>query len=194
MNRVYVRELADRDGVEFLAAMNASRELHSPWLLPPTTPAEFALLLERTRGESFVSLLARRRDDDALVGYLNLGNIIRGPLESAFLGYAGVAGRTGRGYMTEALALVLEHAFGELALHRLEANIQPGNTASIALARRCGFTKEGFSPRYLKIHGEWRDHERWAIRAEQRTWPVLNRGTGARPVGQDGAPIPRHAP
>jgi [ribosomal protein S5]-alanine N-acetyltransferase len=65
------------------------------------------------------------------------------------------------------MQLVLRHAFVELRLHRLEANIQPGNTASIALARRCGFEREGFSARYLKIGGRWRDHERWAIRAEQ---------------------------
>jgi ribosomal-protein-alanine N-acetyltransferase len=64
--------------------------------------------------------------------------------------------------------LVLRDAFTNLGLHRLEANIQPGNDASVALARRCGFELEGFSPRYLKVGGRWRDHERWAIRAE--TW------------------------
>ena len=57
-------------------------------------------------------------------------------------------------------------AFSKLGLHRLEANIQPENTASIALAKRVGFQKEGFSPRYLKIRGRWRDHERWAIVAD----------------------------
>ena len=68
--------------------------------------------------------------------------------------------------MTEGMGLVLDYAFSELGLHRLEANIQPGNTASIALVRRCGFVREGFSEKYLKIGGEWRDHERWAIRAD----------------------------
>jgi ribosomal-protein-alanine N-acetyltransferase len=68
--------------------------------------------------------------------------------------------------MPEGIRLALGQAFGPLKLHRLEANIQPANTASIALARRCGFVKEGFSERYLKIGGRWRDHERWAIRAE----------------------------
>ena len=62
----------------------------------------------------------------------------------------------------------LQHAFKSMKLHRLEANIQPGNAASIALVRSCGFSKEGYSPRYLKIGGRWRDHERWAILASQK--------------------------
>jgi len=61
---------------------------------------------------------------------------------------------------------VLGAAFGELGLHRVEANIQPGNAPSIALAEGAGFKREGFSPRYLKIGGRWRDHERYAILAE----------------------------
>src|SRR3712207_9334314 len=69
--------------------------------------------------------------------------------------------------MRESLELVLDYAFGTLALHRLEANIQPGNAASIALARGAGFRLEGFSPRYLLIGGQWRDHERYAITAEE---------------------------
>jgi ribosomal-protein-alanine N-acetyltransferase len=68
--------------------------------------------------------------------------------------------------MREGIELVLHDAFAVLRLHRIEANIQPGNHASIALARGAGFSREGFSPRYLKIGGRWRDHERWAILAE----------------------------
>jgi len=68
--------------------------------------------------------------------------------------------------MSEGLRLVLRHAFGTLGLHRLEANIQPENHDSVRLVRGAGFRREGFSPRYLKILGRWRDHERWAITAE----------------------------
>jgi ribosomal-protein-alanine N-acetyltransferase len=83
-----------------------------------------------------------------------------------------------QGYMQEALTLVMEIAFCQLGLHRLEANIQPGNSASIALAKRCGFQKEGFSPRYLKINGDWKDHERWAILKEHFLSSYLNKETG----------------
>ena len=93
--------------------------------------------------------------------------IVRGALRSGFLGYGVVAAHAGRGYMTEGTQLVLARAFSELRLHRLEANVQPGNRASIALVRRCGFVREGLSERYPKLGGQWRDHERWAIRAEQ---------------------------
>jgi ribosomal-protein-alanine N-acetyltransferase len=68
--------------------------------------------------------------------------------------------------MTGALQLALRHAFRTLKLHRVEANIEPGNEASIALVRRAGFTREGFSQRYLKLGGRWRDHERWALLRE----------------------------
>jgi ribosomal-protein-alanine N-acetyltransferase len=68
--------------------------------------------------------------------------------------------------MGEAIGLLVGRAFGEMGLHRLEANVQPENTAPVALVRRCGFAKEGFSPKYLCVFGEWRDHERWAIRAD----------------------------
>ena len=68
--------------------------------------------------------------------------------------------------MKKGLVAVLKEAFRRHRLHRLEANIQPDNDASRRLVQRCGFHLEGFSPRYLKIAGRWRDHERWAITAE----------------------------
>ncbi len=158
-------EPGDRDA--FIAAMRASAELHRPWLTPPVTVPEFDAWLARAGRPDFDANLAVRPEDGAIVGYFNLSQIIRGPLQSAFLGYGGVSEWSGRGYMTAALGLVLERAFADLALHRVEANIQPGNAASLALVERCGFVREGFSERYLKIGGHWRDHLRYAIRAEQ---------------------------
>ena len=97
---------------------------------------------------------------------INVSEIVRGPFRSAYLGYYAFVPHAGRGYMTEALTLALRWAFRGLRLHRVEANIQPGNQASRALVRGLGFRREGFSRRYLKVAGRWRDHERWALVAE----------------------------
>ncbi|HXH70190.1 MAG TPA: GNAT family protein, partial [Pyrinomonadaceae bacterium] len=86
--------------------------------------------------------------------------------QNAYLGYLLFDKFTGKGFMTEAVELVLKYAFQTLKLHRIEANVQPQNAASIAVLKRANFTKEGFSPKYLKIGGRWRDHERWAIIVE----------------------------
>jgi ribosomal-protein-alanine N-acetyltransferase len=167
-----VRSPAPADCEEFLAAMRASRTLHRPWLNPPTTPEAYGRVLGRVNDDRFEPLLICRREDGAIVGFCNISEIVRGVFRSGYLGYGAVAAYAGRGYMTEGLQLVLARAFTELGLHRLEANIQPGNSASIALVRRCGFVNEGFSERYLKIGGRWRDHERWAMRAEH--WRAHN--------------------
>jgi ribosomal-protein-alanine N-acetyltransferase len=112
-------------------------------------------------------MLACRRSDHAILGFFNLSQIARGLLQSAYLGYAVGKPHAGHGYMRDGIGLVLRHAFTDLRLHRVEANIQPGNRASIALAQGAGFRREGFSPRYLKIGGRWRDHERWAILSDE---------------------------
>lgn len=91
---------------------------------------------------------------------------MRGPLCSGYLGYYAFAGFEGQGLMKRALLQLTRKSFRELKLHRLESNIQPANTASIALVGACGFKKEGYSERYLKIRGRWRDHERWALLAD----------------------------
>ena len=155
---------ADRD--DYIAAMQRSRALHGEWVDPPDTDAAFTELLERHAGDDFEGYLIRSVDDDALVGGCNVSNIVRRNFRSAFIGYAVVAGHEGRGYMREGLGLILDDAFGRLGLHRIEANIQPGNEASIALVRRLGFVREGYSEAYLEVAGRWRDHERWAIRSE----------------------------
>lgn len=165
--RVILRPAARGDRADFVAAMRASADLHQPWISPPVDDEAFDSVLERARGESFEFMLVRRRSDAAIAGYFDISQIIRGPLQSAFLGYGGVAALTGQGFMSEGLQLLLGHVFEELRLHRIEANIQPGNERSLALVRRAGFVREGFSERYLKIGGRWRDHERWAIRVER---------------------------
>jgi ribosomal-protein-alanine N-acetyltransferase len=166
--RTYLRRGRERDAGEFTQLMRSSFDLHQPWSFPPTDPDDFRALVERARNEDFELLLLCRRGDDAILGFFNLSQIFRGPFMNAYLGYAVGQPFAGQGYMAEGIELVLRHAFDSMRLHRLEVNIQPSNTASIALAKRAGFRLEGFSPRYLKIDGQWRDHERWAIVAEDR--------------------------
>jgi ribosomal-protein-alanine N-acetyltransferase len=146
--------------------MRASRTFHRPWATAPTDDERFAAYLADSRRPDFEAMLVCRSEDHAIVGFFNLSQIVRRTLQSAYLGYAAGKPFARQGYMGEAIELVLRHAFVNLRLHRIEANIQPGNHASIALARGAGFQREGFSPRYLKIGGRWRDHERWAILAE----------------------------
>jgi [ribosomal protein S5]-alanine N-acetyltransferase len=110
-------------------------------------------------------LLVCLSNPGSIVGVIEVTNIVRGPFRSAYLGSYAFAGFEHQGLMREGLRAVIRHAFTTLKLHRLEANIQPTNVASIALVRSCGFAKEGYSPRYLKVGGRWRDHERWAILA-----------------------------
>src|SRR3954469_4274688 len=166
MARVKLSTPGPADEADFIAAMQASVDVHRPWLFPPITPAAYSAFLGGLIPERKHGFLARRVDDGALVGWLNVSDIVRGALQGANVSYGGVAAFRGQGYMSEALDLVLHEAFVTLGLHRLEANIQPGNVGSLALARRAGFQLEGFSPGYLKIDGEWRDHERWALRSE----------------------------
>jgi len=164
--RVILRPPQPRDRDAFLSAVRASRALHHPWAQPPDDPGSFDAWLESGRGPATERHLVVIREGDGLAGYFGISQIFYGPLRSAYLGYFAIEPYAGQGYMGEGLRLVLRHAFGPLGLHRLEANIQPGNAASIGLVKAAGFRREGLSPRYLKIAGRWRDHERWAILAE----------------------------
>ena len=163
---VLIRPPEASDLRRFVAQARASRALHRPWVYAPDTPAAFRAWLARMQPPVFQPFLVCRRSDGAIAGVVNLSQIIRGALQGAFVGYYAFAGFERQGLMREGLRAVARHAFRDLHLHRLEANIQPGNQASRALAQACGFQLEGFSPRYLKIGGRWRDHERWALRSD----------------------------
>jgi [ribosomal protein S5]-alanine N-acetyltransferase len=102
-----------------------------------------------------------------LAGVFTINEIVRGLFCSGYLGYYALVPHHEQGHMKRGIRAVLSEAFGRQRLHRLEANIQPENEASRRLVRSAGFRLEGFSPRYLKIAGRWRDHERWAITAEE---------------------------
>ena len=133
-----------------------SISIHNPWVY---APENYQAYLEQ-ENRYFVCL----SETDDIVGTFNISGIVRGYFQSAYLGYEVFSPYQGRGYMSAGIKLLLKEAFETLKLHRLEANIQPGNIASIRLVSKTGFTKEGFSKNYLKVGGiEWKDHERWAI-------------------------------
>ena len=163
---IEVRRPTADDVPALLPAIRATRHLHHPWLRAPDDEAALSAWLARTERPDFVALLALDRSDARPVGVFNLSQIFYGGFCNAYLGYYALAPFLGGGWMRAAFPLILKQAFGPVRLHRIEANIQPGNAASIALVRGAGFRLEGFSPRYLKIGGRWRDHERWAITRE----------------------------
>ncbi len=164
--RVYIQPPVAADEKAFLKAMCDSVGLHFPWVSAPRDKAGWKRYLARLKRGSEAGFLVKRKQDDVLCGVVNLNVITYEALCSAYVSYFGVSGLAEKGYMKEGLLLVIRHAFKELGLHRLEANIQPENLASVALAQSAGFRYEGFSPRYLKIGGKWCDHERWTVLAD----------------------------
>jgi [ribosomal protein S5]-alanine N-acetyltransferase len=175
--RLFLRHPRPGDAVEFLALRRQSRELHLPWEpLPedgsdPISPLAFQRFLDGADSPHTQKHLMCRNHDDAIVGYVGLNQIFLGPFCSCYMGYWIGAPYARQGYATEGVRLALERAFTRLGLHRVEANIIPTNAPSLGVARKCGFRKEGYSPRYLRIAGQWQDHERWAMTVED--WQAL---------------------
>lgn len=165
--RVSIRRPRRSDESEFIELMRQSAQLHQPWVFPPVTRTAFLDYLATRRLESEDGFLVIERQSQRICGVINLNVITRGALQSAYVAYYVGAPYAGKGYMKEGLLQVMEISFNELELHRLEANIQPTNAPSIRLVKACGFRHEGFSPRYLHIDGDWRDHERFAILREE---------------------------
>jgi ribosomal-protein-alanine N-acetyltransferase len=155
---------------EFLKAVRASRGLHGRWVSAPATPGQYRAFLRTVRRPSHIGHFVCT-PEDAIAGVINISEVVLGAFCSGYLGYYALAPHGGRGYMRAGLTAVIGRAFSAYGLHRLEANIQPANGRSIALVESLGFRREGFSPKYLKIGGRWRDHERWAITAESWKTP-----------------------
>ncbi len=163
-----------RDAKAFLAAAHASRTLHGAWVRAPQSSKAYREYVERfgtrarrdPRSATHAGILVRSVGDDSLIGVFNFSEIVRGAFQSAYLGYYAFAPHAGSGRMADGLALALQYAFRTLKLHRVEVNVQPGNTRSQALVQKAGFVREGFSRRYLRIGGRWRDHVRYALTVE----------------------------
>jgi ribosomal-protein-alanine N-acetyltransferase len=154
------------DAADLIRANRDSGAHHEPWVRPFIDQDGFDRWFGRLVEGTDIVFVVREEQSGIVVGVTHLSQISRGALESCYLGFYGNATLAGRGLMTEAVRLAVRHAFDVSGLHRVEANVQPGNTRSLALIRRVGFRREGFSPRYLRIDGVWRDHERWAVLAD----------------------------
>lgn len=164
--RVFLRYVLPCDEAEFIALNKGSTEFYKGLVSPILNSADFKVYVERNKNETNECFVICDKTDKKIVGAINLSQIFRKAFQNAYLGFSLGVNFTGKGFMTESVNLILKHSFENLQLHRLEANVQPHNTASIHVLERCGFMKEGFSRKYLKIDGVWCDHERWAIIVE----------------------------
>lgn len=161
--RVAVRRVGPADEARFVELASMSAGFHRPWVNLPVSAQQFEKYLARFDEVAAVGMVVCLREGGDLAGIVNINGIIRGCYQRGVLGYAAFLPYAGGGYMAEGVALAVRHAFEQLELHRVEADIQPGNAASIRLVQRLGFRREGFSPEFIKIDGVWRDHERWAL-------------------------------
>ena len=171
MLRVTIRAPRPSDAGPYAEAVRRSAEHIGRW--NPVEPDGLPDLLQR-QGPGLRSYLIIDTASGGLVGKCNVANIVMGRFCNAALGYDSYVPFNGTGRMTEGMRLVVDRCFadqlsGGLGLHRLEINVQPDNDRSIALARRLGFRHEGFTPRMLFLGGAWRDHERFALTAEEWT-------------------------
>ena len=164
--KVYLRPPKADDFAELTAMYQANREFFHGLVQPKSDQKGFNTYLENNNKPENEYFLIINGEDDKIVGAVNLSQIFKGNFKNAYLGYYLSKEFTRQGLMTEAIELILQFAFKTIKLHRLEANVQPQNAASINVLKRAGFTNEGFSRKYLKINGRWRDHGRWAIIAE----------------------------
>lgn len=169
---LYTRRLILRPAHPRLAAQTAAFYAKNRDFLQPFEPKydeDFATLryqralLRRDRqrsreGEALRFWLFLKEAPGTAIGCVVLDNIRLGAFRCGTLAYKMDRDLLGQGYATEAVEAMVELAFAGLELHRLEAHIMPRNEASLALARRCGFSEEGRSPRYICINGVWEDH------------------------------------
>jgi ribosomal-protein-alanine N-acetyltransferase len=171
--RTFLRYPVPSDRAEFVRLHRVSRAFLRPWEgTPPKGPrpgsaAVFEKILKNRKSEASHRFFICRGEDGAILGQIGVSGIIRGSFQSAYVGYWIGKPHAGQGYMSEALGLVLVFAFRTLGLHRVEANIVPGNRASLRLVKRLGFRYEGTAVRYLRINGDWQDHEHWAITVDE---------------------------
>lgn len=172
---IYLRPLVGKDAPALVELLTRNRDFFRAW--EPARP-DSHLSLAVQRGYLEAASLQHRRDDgyafgifdesDRLIGRVNLNNIVRAAFCNAYIGYYIDHEENGKGYMTQAVDMAVGFAFDRGALHRVQAAVMPGNTASIRVVEKVGFRLEGFAKNYLRIDGAWRDHRIYAITVEDR--------------------------
>lgn len=170
---VKLRPLRTRlDRKEFLALRAANADWNRPWdsTAPHATPASitFAQMVRQQDHEAREGRMLpfALEVDGALAGQMHMFNIVRGALLSGAVGYWIAQSLAGQGITPYALALVMDHGFGQLGLHRVEVNIRPENHSSLRVVEKVGMRDEGVRLRYLHIGGQWCDHRSFALTTE----------------------------
>jgi len=168
---IYLRAFSLQDAEKKLKLETDNREFFEKYSMT-RYPDFYTLVIQREiieigneqreegREESFGIF---KNEDDTLIGTISLFQIFRGPLQSAFLGYALDKSHNNKGYTTEAVKLIVDYAFRKLHLHRIEAGVMPHNIPSIRVLEKAGFHKEGIAKSNVKINGKWEDHQVLAI-------------------------------
>jgi [ribosomal protein S5]-alanine N-acetyltransferase len=119
--------------------------------------------------------------DGRFVGQLTVSNVVRGSAQYASVGYWIDEGYAGRGIITRAVAMAIDHCFRVVGLHRIEIAIRPENTSSLRVVEKLGIKEIGYAPRYLHIDGDWRDHKLFAITREEAPLGLVHRLDSAKP-------------
>jgi ribosomal-protein-alanine N-acetyltransferase len=176
--RLVLRPPRTTDVTEIRRLLRANHEHLKPWNPAPPPGEDSSSITEVSKtvlrqrrewklGRGFVFMVAEREHPTAFVGKIALSGIMRGAMHGAYLGYWMSSDTQGRGYVTEALAAVLDFGFGPAGLHRVQAAIMPRNARSLRVIEKLGFRKEGYAQRYLQIAGKWEDHEIYARTREE---------------------------
>ncbi|WP_442599740.1 GNAT family N-acetyltransferase [Neobacillus sp. D3-1R] len=169
--KIYIRYLVDSDAEELLKIRLENRnffQTFEPIRLDSHFTYEEQLReirkatsdIENDRGYTFGIFLY---NTNKLIGRITLSGIVRGPFQNANLGYYLSQDQNGKGYVTEVVGLIVEKAFEELNLHRIQAAVMPKNIPSKRILEKNGFKREGYSQKYLNINGVWEDHEIYAL-------------------------------
>ena len=169
--RIFLRHPVMHDYGPWAELRAASRAHLTPWeplwARDELTRSNFRRRLRQyhreIRDDLGYAYLVFREADSRLIGGLNLSNVRRGVAQAASVGYWMGASFAGQGLMTDAMRAAVPFAFDVLRLHRLEAACLPSNAASQRVLEKAGFTREGRARRYLKINGQWQDHDLFAI-------------------------------